>query len=218
LRRCVSLAPIGSQMRCGGVGRSVSATAPISTSISGQPGEDGASVVVTAVRSLRGSPGTKVAGTASVAWRGTTMSSEGTGMEDLKAAPLGSGRDGFEQMLRRRPALDQLPTPLVTLSESAIAHNQATMAAWCRSAGVQPAALTVLAPSAGRLTVWSDSSRGVEIMHEALTAAGAQEQLSVIVELGAQDGRTGVRTLEDGLEIARAISASPALRLAGVGG
>src|SRR5690625_5602370 len=55
-------------------------------------------------------------------------------------------------------------------------------------------------------------------MHEALTAAGAQEQLSVIVELGAQDGRTGVRTLEDGLEIARAISASPALRLAGVGG
>src|SRR5699024_11189458 len=73
---------------------------------------------------------------------------------------------------------------------------------------VQPAALTVLAPSAGRLTVWSDSSRGVEIMHEALTAAGAQEQLSVIVELGAQDGRTGVRTLEDGLEIARTISAS----------
>ncbi|HJB11007.1 MAG TPA: amino acid deaminase [Candidatus Brachybacterium merdavium] len=191
-------------------------------------------------------------------------------MEDLKAAPLGSGRDGFEQILRRRPALDQLPTPLVTLSESAIAHNLATMAAWCRSAGVelaphgkttmnrqlwrrqldagawgitvatpwqasvaldweiprvllanalvQPAALTVLAPSAGRLTVWSDSSRGVEIMHEALTAAGAQEQLSVIVELGAQDGRTGVRTLEDGLEIARAISASPALRLAGVGG
>src|SRR5690625_7243693 len=99
-------------MRCGGVGRSVIAKAPISTSISGQPGEDGASVVVTAVRSLRGSPGTKVAGTASVAWRGTTMSSEGTGMEDLKAAPLGSGRDGFEQMLRRRPALDQLPTPL----------------------------------------------------------------------------------------------------------
>src|SRR5690625_5931542 len=67
---------------------------------------------------------------------------------------------------------------------------------------VQPAALTVLAPSAGRLTVWSDSSRGVEIMHEALTAAGAPEQLSVVVELGAEDGVTGVRTLE----IARAIA------------
>jgi len=191
-------------------------------------------------------------------------------MEDLKAAPLGIERDGFEQMLGGRPTLDQLPTPLVTLSESAIAHNLATMAAWCRSAGVelaphgkttmnrrlwrrqleagawgitvatpwqasvaldwqiprvllanalvQPAALTALAPSAGRLTVWSDSLRGVEIMHAALTAAGAQEQMSVIVELGGQDGRTGVRTLEDGLEIARAISASPTLRLAGVGG
>lgn len=191
-------------------------------------------------------------------------------MEDLKAAPLGIGRDGFEQMLHARPTLDQLPTPLVTLSESAIAHNLATMAAWCRSAGVelaphgkttmnrrlwqrqleagawgitvatpwqasvaldweiprvllanalvQPTALAALAPSAGRLTVWSDSPRGVEIMHEALTVAGAPEQLSVIVELGGQDGRTGVRTLEEGLELARAISASPALRLAGVGG
>src|SRR5699024_12653921 len=34
----------------------------------------------------------------------------------------------------------------------------------------------------------------------------SSDLLSVIVELGAQDGRTGVRTLEDGLEIARAIS------------
>src|SRR5690625_3440674 len=65
------------------------------------------------------------------------MSSEGSGMEDLKAAPLGIERDGFEQMLGGRPTLDQLPTPLVTLSESAIAHNLATMAAWCRSAGVE---------------------------------------------------------------------------------
>lgn len=191
-------------------------------------------------------------------------------MEDLKAAPLGIGRDEFEQMLRGLPALDQLPTPLVTLSESAIAHNLATMAAWCRNAGVelaphgkttmncrlwqrqlqagawgitvatpwqasvaldweiprvllanalvQPAALAALAPAAGRLTVWSDSLRGVQIMHEALIAAGAQEQLSVIVELGGDDGRTGVRTLEEGLEVARAISACPVLRLAGVGG
>src|SRR5690625_7861410 len=101
-------------MRCGGVGRSVIAKAPISTSISGQPGEDGASVVVTAVRSLRGSPGTKVAGTASVAWRGTTMSSEGTGRGDRKGAPLGRGRGGREQRVRRRPARDQVPTPLAT--------------------------------------------------------------------------------------------------------
>lgn len=191
-------------------------------------------------------------------------------MEDLKGAPLGIERDEFEQLLRTGPSLTRLPTPLVTLSEAAIAHNLATMASWCRSAGVelaphgkttmnrqlwqrqletgawgitvatawqasvaldwdvprvllanalvQPAALAALAPSAGRLTVWSDSLRGVEIMHEALTGAGADQQLSVVVELGGEGGRTGVRTLEAGLEVARAISASPALRLAGVGG
>src|SRR5699024_12804017 len=122
-------------VRCGGVGRSVIAKAPISTSISGQPGEDGASVVVTAVRSLRGSPGTKVAGTASVAWRGTTMSRQGTGMEDRKAAPLRLGREGREQLLRRRRGLDPLPTPLVTPRASATARNLATTAACCRSRG-----------------------------------------------------------------------------------
>lgn len=83
---------------------------------------------------------------------------------------------------------------------------------------VQPAALAALAPQTDRLTVWSDSLRGVEIMHEALTDAGAEAPLSVIVELGGDGGRTGVRTLGQGLEVARAIDASPVLRLAGVGG
>lgn len=191
-------------------------------------------------------------------------------MEDLKAAPLGMERDEFAHLLSRRPTLDRLPTPLLTLSDAALEHNLATMASWCESAGVdlaphgkttmnrqlwqrqlaagawgitvatpwqasvaldwdvprvllanalvQPAALAALATRTDRLTVWSDSLRGVEIMHEALTAAGAETPLSVLVELGGEGGRTGVRTLAEGLELARAIDASPMLRLAGVGG
>src|SRR5699024_4526495 len=191
-------------------------------------------------------------------------------MEDLKAAPLGMDADAFTAFLTSRPPVEHLPTPLVTLSESAIEHNLHTMAAWCAEAGVdlaphgkttmsrdlwrrqlaagcwgitvatpwqasvaldwqvprvllanalvQPAALRALAGDTDRLTVWSDSLRGVAIMHEALTDAGASTPLAVVVELGGDGGRTGVRSIEQGLDVARAIAASPVLELAGVGG
>ncbi|MFC7458211.1 alanine racemase [Brachybacterium sp. GCM10030267] len=191
-------------------------------------------------------------------------------MDELKAAPLGMDAAGFDRLLAEHPTLEALPTPLVTLSESAIEHNLATMAEWCSAAGVdlaphgkttmsrtlwqrqleagawgitvatpwqaavalecdiprvllanalvQPGALRALAPHAARLSVWSDSRRGIEIMDEALTTAGAAAPLSVLIELGGTGGRTGVRTVEEGLDLARAVAASPVLRLAGVGG
>lgn len=191
-------------------------------------------------------------------------------MREYKAVPLGYAPDDVADLGRRRPALRDFPTPLVTLSESAVAHNLATMAEWCRRAGVglaphgkttmsrelwqrqldagawgitvatpwqasvalewgiprvllanalvQPAALRALAPHTGRLTVWADSVRAVEIMSASLADAGAAEPLAVLVELGAAGGRTGARTGEEALAVARAVAAAPALRLAGVAG
>jgi D-serine deaminase-like pyridoxal phosphate-dependent protein len=63
---------------------------------------------------------------------------------------------------------------------------------------------------------WVDSVRGVELMTEALR--GARRQVDVLVELGAEGGRTGVRDTETALAVAEAAHASPALRLRGSGG
>lgn len=57
-------------------------------------------------------------------------------MEQYKAVPLGFTADDVADLPSVRPLLRDFPTPLVTLSESAVAHNLATMAAWCREAGV----------------------------------------------------------------------------------
>jgi D-serine deaminase-like pyridoxal phosphate-dependent protein len=57
-------------------------------------------------------------------------------MEQYKAAPLGFTAADVAGLPSVRPLLRDFPTPLVTLSESAVAHNLATMAAWCREAGV----------------------------------------------------------------------------------
>ncbi|GAA1951831.1 amino acid deaminase [Amycolatopsis minnesotensis] len=67
-------------------------------------------------------------------------------------------------------------------------------------------------------TCWVDSVRGVELMTEALVAAGARRQVDVLVELGGAHGRTGARDDEVALAIAEAARRSPAVRLAGVGG
>ena len=66
-----------------------------------------------------------------------------------------------------------------------------------------------------QVLVWADSPATV-----AATAAGigAGRPLSVLVELGADGGRTGARDRETALAIAAAVAASPVLELAGVTG
>lgn len=68
------------------------------------------------------------------------------------------------------------------------------------------------------LACWVDSVHGVRLMSQALSAAGVTRPLDVLVELGGSDGRTGVRTAPGAIEVARAVSESPALRLIGVAG
>jgi D-serine deaminase-like pyridoxal phosphate-dependent protein len=65
---------------------------------------------------------------------------------------------------------------------------------------------------------WVDSVRGVRLMTEALGARRPSRPVDVLVELGNADARTGARTLDEAVEIADAVTASPMLRLVGVGG
>ncbi|MFJ5097783.1 alanine racemase [Streptomyces sp. NPDC088557] len=70
-----------------------------------------------------------------------------------------------------------------------------------------------------RFVCYVDSVRGVELMDEALSAAGATRPVDVVVELGAGEGaRTGARTEADCAAVADAVAASGTLRLVGVAG
>ncbi|WP_327177698.1 amino acid deaminase [Streptomyces sp. NBC_01335] len=89
---------------------------------------------------------------------------------------------------------------------------------------VDPVALTWLARELDAdpeftVVVYVDSVRGVELMDEALRAAGARRAVDVVVELGAGEGaRTGVRTEAEGAAVAEAVAAVSTLRLVGVAG
>ncbi|MEU0658490.1 alanine racemase [Streptomyces lavendulocolor] len=67
---------------------------------------------------------------------------------------------------------------------------------------------------------FADSPAVVMRMTEALTALrpAPSRPVDVLVEIGRTGGRAGARTVEDALATARAVVASPVLRLAGVGG
>jgi D-serine deaminase-like pyridoxal phosphate-dependent protein len=65
---------------------------------------------------------------------------------------------------------------------------------------------------------WVDSAETVAAMEAVLAELAPQRPLSVLVELGAPGGRTGARTVDEAERVARAVSASRWLRLAGVSG
>ena len=67
---------------------------------------------------------------------------------------------------------------------------------------------------------WVDSIETVEAMERGLAATDAEltRPFDVLVELGAHGGRTGARTLDDAEALARRVTESPVLRLAGVAG
>ncbi|MFE0174491.1 amino acid deaminase [Streptomyces sp. NPDC059002] len=70
-----------------------------------------------------------------------------------------------------------------------------------------------------RFICYVDSVRGVDLMHAALSEAGATRPVDVVVELAAGDGaRTGVRTEAECFEIANAVAGADTLRLVGVAG
>ncbi|WKT88007.1 alanine racemase [Microbacterium maritypicum] len=169
--------------------------------------------------------------------------------------------------------LSDLVTPVLTVHEDALTHNEETVFAWAREQGVllAPHGKTTMAPAlwqrlldagawgisvatpwqaevaidAGVSTVlianavtdpaavrrlgellaadeglrvlcWADSLAGTAILAKEMRDAA--RPLDVLVELGGAHGRTGARTVEEGVRIAQALSAAPGLRLAGVTG
>ncbi|MCT7657949.1 alanine racemase [Mycobacterium deserti] len=85
-------------------------------------------------------------------------------------------------------------------------------------AGLRWLAAELDADASFRIVCWVDSLSGVAQMTAALTAAGARRPLDVCVEVGLAGGRTGCRDAESVDEVARAVVASPRLRLIGVAG
>ncbi|MBT2548917.1 alanine racemase [Arthrobacter sp. ISL-65] len=63
---------------------------------------------------------------------------------------------------------------------------------------------------------WVDSAGTVSVINR--TLADSDSVLDVLVELGANGGRTGARGVDAALDVARAVAASPRLRLVGVSG
>ena len=63
-----------------------------------------------------------------------------------------------------------------------------------------------------------DSLEGVEIMNETLERVQPTRRLPVLLEMGIAGGRTGVRTIADGLLVAAAAARSPHLALTGASG
>jgi D-serine dehydratase len=61
-----------------------------------------------------------------------------------------------------------------------------------------------------------DSAEGVERLAAGAAAGGLGRPVDVLVEAGYPGGRCGVRTVDHGLEVARAAAAAPQLRLAGI--
>jgi len=61
-----------------------------------------------------------------------------------------------------------------------------------------------------------DDAGTVAVMDEVLRSAGVRRPVGVFLEVGIPQGRCGVRTVEDGLSVARAVYGSPRLALVGV--
>ncbi|WOH18633.1 alanine racemase [Paenarthrobacter sp. GOM3] len=79
-----------------------------------------------------------------------------------------------------------------------------------------PRAIEWVASQDSTILSWIDSLGTVDIINR--TLAGSDAVLEVLVELGAHGGRTGARGVDAATDVARAISASPNLRLVGVSG
>ncbi|MCH6471864.1 amino acid aldolase [Sinomonas terrae] len=69
-----------------------------------------------------------------------------------------------------------------------------------------------------RFVCWADSVATIDEMERTLRAAGTPRPVDVCVELGAEGGRTGARSLGEAIEVAKRAAASDVVRLAGVAG
>lgn len=75
-----------------------------------------------------------------------------------------------------------------------------------------------LADPTFRFTSWVDSIATVDAMEHALDGIALPRPIDVCVELGGAHGRTGARSVDEAVAVARRVADSPVLRLGGVAG
>lgn len=144
-----------------------------------------------------------------------------TGRHGLAFAPHGK-TSMAPQLFARQLTRGAWGITAATVAQARVCHAFGVRRVFLANELVDAAALrwvaAALAADPGfRLVCYADSVRGVALMDAAL--AGASRPVEVCVELGAGPGsRTGARSQEECVAVARAVAASPVLRLAGVAG
>ncbi|POH58151.1 alanine racemase [Arthrobacter glacialis] len=109
---------------------------------------------------------------------------------------------------------------LANASQLRVGHAFGLQRVMVANSLTDPAAITWLAATQGpafSVVSWVDSLQTVALQEHVLSAIPGSV-IDVIVELGGNGGRTGIRTVAQALELARAVNAAKHLRLVGVGG
>jgi D-serine deaminase-like pyridoxal phosphate-dependent protein len=111
---------------------------------------------------------------------------------------------------------------LATMGQVRAARHFGLASIMLANAVVDPRSLRYLAAEledpALRFACWADSIATVKVMEQTLREAGIPRPVDVCVEIGAAGGRTGARTIDEAVDIARYVAASDVVRLAGIAG
>ncbi|MEH6415925.1 amino acid deaminase [Pseudomonas sp. CGJS7] len=112
---------------------------------------------------------------------------------------------------------------LATIPQLRVAHRFGVKRVLLANQPVAPAdieSLAALLRDEPDFQAWVlvDSSAGVQRLNRVMQAIAPQRRLPVLIELGAEGGRSGVRDAQQALELARQVNAAAQLSLAGIEG
>lgn len=109
---------------------------------------------------------------------------------------------------------------LATPWQALVAHESGIPSVFVANEITDPVGAAALASAVDdglHLMTWVDSTEGVDVLSQAFSAHESA-RCDVIIDIGADGGRTGVRRSSEVLRLAELIHADPVLNLAGVGG
>ncbi|MCW4459235.1 amino acid aldolase [Microbacterium sp. MPKO10] len=111
---------------------------------------------------------------------------------------------------------------LATMGQVRTARSFGLDSIMLANSAVDPRALRFLATELAdpdvRFSCWVDSVETIDAIERALENVSLPRRIDVLVELGQDGGRTGARTIDEAITVARRAAASGVVRLAGVGG
>jgi D-serine deaminase-like pyridoxal phosphate-dependent protein len=140
---------------------------------------------------------------------------------DLEIMPHGKTTMAPELWQRQLDA-GALGITLATMGQVRTGRDLGLDSIMLANAAVDPRSLAWLAGELAdpgfRFVCWADSLATVAAMEQGLRAVGVPRRVDVCVELGAEGGRTGARSIAEAAQVAERLAASDVLRLAGVAG